>query len=109
MIQYTVIFEDVSEMEKYKDNVCYPDGLTKPLEVGVGERYDGQNAYKTLQKSLESLTHLPPQDVSAIESIIYNQRTSTFTYSEVVEEKPYMKAFGNSFSTRREKGKTFQM
>ncbi|KAK8791350.1 hypothetical protein WA171_002297 [Blastocystis sp. BT1] len=99
--QMIIIFEDVSEMEKYKDNVCYPDGLTKPLEVG--------NAYKTLQKSLESLTHLPPQDVSAIESIIYNQRTSTFTYSEVVEEKPYMKAFGNSFSTRKEKGKTFQM
>ncbi|KNB43008.1 transcription initiation factor TFIID subunit [Blastocystis sp. subtype 4] len=39
--QMIIIFEDVSEMEKYKDNVCYPDGLTKPLEVGVGERYDG--------------------------------------------------------------------
>lgn len=29
-----VIFEDVTEMDKYRDNVYYPDGLTKPLEVG---------------------------------------------------------------------------
>ena len=52
---------------------------------------------------------MPPPDVSAIEAIIYNQHTTNFAYAEVVEEQPHMKTFGNSYSTKKEKGKVFQM
>ncbi|KAK8806352.1 hypothetical protein WA588_002923, partial [Blastocystis sp. NMH] len=96
--QILIIFDNITEMDKYKGNRYYPHGLTKPLE----------EAYKTLTKSLESLTQVPPPDVSAIEAIIYNQHTSNFTYAEVVEEQPHMKMFGNSYSTKKEKGKVFQ-
>lgn len=47
-----------------------------------------QNAVTTLRVSQKSLRAIPKEDLSAIESIIYNDKTSEFTFQEVIEEEP---------------------
>lgn len=45
--------------------------------------------------------------MSAIESIIYNNRTNEFCYDEVIEEEPHMNSFGpvTQFTINKEKKK----
>ena len=53
------------------------------------QRWDyEQNAVTTLRVSQKSLRAIPKEDLSAIESIIYNDKTSEFTFQEVIEEEP---------------------
>ena len=53
--------------------------------------------------SEESLRKVPKEDVSAIESIIYNEKTDEFTYEEVIEEEPHMAAWRSAKEKDRRK------
>ena len=91
--QILLVVEKESDLDVYKANDYFPHGLTPPMV----------DAYETLKISEESLRKVPKEDVSAIESIIYNEKTDEFTYEEVIEEEPHMAAWRSAKEKDRRK------